>query len=466
MNPLSATWTNVETMVGDTQMQKQARNMAPNDTHGRSSSQQSNGSAVQMGHTRRSSQQPSAIMAAPPVHKFGNIPSQQQGKAVQNGVSGYTGSQSPRFPQHNLGLMRTSPQVGRQMENGQQMISQAGNINSYDGDLLQQMQRSAQSQIQSQMSTPAQGSMGRTPSYGSASFMAPPQPHVAQHSSNQFAPLSGQNWNMGQNFEQQNLPTNGTDQGLVENYTPTMEELDSNFAFDVDALMGDVGAAYAGSQPVLEDTYDGNDWFPTEENLIQTALNSTLPSNRAPPMPQGDFQQPQQRGYQTHSRNHSQPYERRSRDMSHGSESLQNEPIMNMSRNGSRQPSVSGRATRASSRSTPGPSARTRHKTPGSTEPGQVPCVNCYRHWWEGECDEGEPCSNCVATGTRCVRQKCVNYAAGTCDKGNKCPNVHEGDERYQNEEFLVAQTKAGKRPSRMSTRVDAKPAPATSQQD
>lgn len=463
---MSTTWTNGDTMVGGTHIQGQTRSIATNGMHGRSSSQQSNISAGQIAPARRPSQQPGAIMAAPPVRTSGNMTPQQQRYLMQNLAAGNAGSQSPRFPQHNLGLMRTSPQVGRQMENGQQMISQAGNINLYNGDLLQQMQRSAQSQIQSQMSTPAQGSMGRTSSYGSASSMAPPQPHVAQHSSNQFAPLSGQNWNMRHKFEQQNLPTNGTDQGLVGNYAPTMEELDSNFAFVVEALMGEVGAAYAGSQPVLEDTYDGNDWLPIEENLTQTALNSTLPSNGAPPMPQGDFQQPQQRGYQTHSRNYSQPYERGSRDMSHGSESLQNEPIMNVSRIGSRQPSVSGRATQASSRSTPGPSARTRRKTPGPAEPGQVPCVNCYRHWWEGECDEGEPCSNCVATGTKCVRQKCVNYAAGTCDKGNKCPNVHEGDERYPNEEFLVAQTKAGKRPSRMSTRVDAKPAPATSQQD
>jgi len=242
------------------------------------------------------------------------------------------------------------------------------------------------------------------------------------------------------------------------NHAPTMEELDSNFAFDVDVLVGD-----AGSQPNLGDAYNCSDWFPTEDNTTQTDFNSTLPSNGTPPMSQTDFQQPQQRSYQTHSRNHSQLYESDSRDMSNGPESLQNEPTMNMSRNGSRQPSVSGRATRASSRSTPGPSGpsgRSRRKTPGPAEPTQVPCVNCYRHWWEGECDQGEPCSNCVASGTKCVRQKCVNYAAGTCDKGNRCPNVHEGDGRYQNEEFLVAQTKAGKRPSRLGTRADAKPAP------
>ena len=459
MSPLSTTWSNGDTIMGDAQMQRQARHVAPNGMHGRSSSQQSNGSAGQMAPARRPLQQPGAMMAAPPGRTPSNMSPQQQRHLMQNLAAGNAGSQSPRFPQHNLGLMRTSPQVGRQMGSGQHMTNQAGNMNSNDGDLMmQQMQRDAQSQIRSQMSTPAHGSMRRTPSYGSASSAAPPQPHVAQHSSNQFAPLTGQNWNMRQNFEQQNLPTNGTNQRVMGNHAPIMEELDSNFAFDVDALVGD-----AASQPNLGDTYNCSDWFPTEDNTNQTAFNSTLFSMGTPPMSQAEFQQPQQRSYQTHSRNHSQPYEGGSRDMSHGSESLQNEPIMDTSRNGSHQPSVSGRATRASSRSTPGPSGpsgRSRRKTPGPAEPTRVPCVNCYRHWWEGECDEGAPCSNCVASETKCVRQKCINYAAGTCDKGNRCPNVHEGDERYQNEEFLVDQTKAGKRPSRLGTRAEAKPAP------
>ncbi|KAI4671560.1 uncharacterized protein J4E78_000056 [Alternaria triticimaculans] len=465
MSPLSTTWPNGDTIMGDTQMQRQARHVAPNGMHGRSSSQQSTGSAGQMAPARRPSQQPGAMMAAPPGRTPSNMSPQQQRHLMQNLAAGNAGSQSPRFPQHNLGLMRTSPQVGRQMGSGQQMTNQAGNMNSYDGDfMMQQMQRDAQSQIRSQMSTPAHGSMRRTPSYSSASSVASPRPHVAQHSSSQFAPPTGQNWNMRQNFEQQNLSTNGTNQRVAGNYAPIMEELDSNFTFDVNALTGDVGAAYVGSQPNLGDAYDVSDWLPTEDNNTQTAFNSTLPSNGTPPMHQADFQQPQQRSYQTHSRNHSQPYESGSRDMSHGSESLQNEPIMEISRNSSRQPSVPGRATRASSRSTPGPSepsGRSRRKTPGPAEPTQVPCVNCYRHWWEGECDEGQPCSNCVASGTRCVRQKCINYTAGTCDKGNRCPNVHEGDERYQNEEFLVAQTKAGKRPSRLGTKADAKPAPS-----
>ncbi|KAI4652543.1 uncharacterized protein J4E79_008849 [Alternaria viburni] len=464
MSPLSTTWSNGDTIMGDAQMQRQARHVAPNGMHGRSSSQQSTGSAGQMAPARRPSQQPGAMMAAPPGRTPNNMSPQQQRHLMQNLAAGNAGSQSPRFPQHNLGLMRTSPQVGRQMGSGQQMTNQAGNMNSYDGDfMMQQMQRDAQSQIRSQMSTPAHGSMRRTSSYGSASSVASPRPHVAQHSSSQFAPPTGQNWNMRQNLEQQNLSTNGTNQRVAGNYAPIMEELDSNFTFDVNALTEDVGAAYVGSQQNLGDAHDVSDWFPTEDNNTQTAFNSTLPSNGTPPMHQADFQQPQQRSYQTHSRNHSQPYESGSGDMSHGSESLQKEPIMEISRNSSRQPSVPGRATRASSRSTPGPSGpsgRSRRKTPGPTEPNQVPCVNCYRHWWEGECDEGEPCSNCAASGTKCVRQKCINYAAGTCDKGNKCPNVHEGDERYQNEECLVAQTKAGKRPSRLGTRAEAKPAP------
>lgn len=116
--------------------------------------------------------------------------------------------------------------------------------------------------------------------------------------------------------------------------------------------------------------------------------------------------------------------------------------------------------TRVSSRSTPAPQGPSTRRNPVSAEPGKLSCVNCYQHWWENQCDGGQPCSNCNAEGKLCMRQRCYNFASGACDKGSKCPCVHEGDERYQDDDFLLNQGKAGKRPQRIGKKTDAVLAP------
>lgn len=123
------------------------------------------------------------------------------------------------------------------------------------------------------------------------------------------------------------------------------------------------------------------------------------------------------------------------------------------------QPSLN-HETGASSRSTPAPQATSTRRTPAPAEPKMLACVNCYQHWWENQCDGGEPCSNCKVEGQPCKRQRCFNFAAGTCDKGSKCPCVHEGHERYQDDGFLVEQLKAGKRPQRVGKKTEAAIAP------
>jgi len=119
----------------------------------------------------------------------------------------------------------------------------------------------------------------------------------------------------------------------------------------------------------------------------------------------------------------------------------------------------------ASSLATPAPKTVARRRAPPPVQPVRVPCVNCYKHWWDGDCDEGEPCENCVAEKVDCLRQRCFHFATGTCPKGLKCPNVHEGDRRYNNDRFLVDQPKASKRPGRLGKSTEAEAAPVLRQQ-
>jgi hypothetical protein len=126
-------------------------------------------------------------------------------------------------------------------------------------------------------------------------------------------------------------------------------------------------------------------------------------------------------------------------------------------------PSACGRFQRLTP--APGAHAHSQHLTPApgspASGPAKVPCVNCYRHWWEDSCSAGEPCTNCTAEGLSCVRQKCFNFATGTCPKkAGTCPNVHEGDARYWDEEYLVQQEKLGVRPKRMGNQANKKVAP------
>ncbi|RAR15306.1 hypothetical protein DDE83_001340 [Stemphylium lycopersici] len=113
-----------------------------------------------------------------------------------------------------------------------------------------------------------------------------------------------------------------------------------------------------------------------------------------------------------------------------------------------------------SSHPTPVPQVTFTRRTPAPAEPRKLACVNCYQHWWENECDGGELCSNCMAEGQSCKRQRCFNFAAGTCNKGSKCLCVHEGDKWYQHDGFLVEQLKSGKRPQRVGKKTEAIIAP------
>ncbi|RMZ70449.1 metal ion binding [Pyrenophora seminiperda CCB06] len=90
--------------------------------------------------------------------------------------------------------------------------------------------------------------------------------------------------------------------------------------------------------------------------------------------------------------------------------------------------------------------------------PQKVPCVNCYKNWWEDSCDAGETCVNCALENTDCIRQRCFYFSTG-CSK-RQCPTVHEGDTRYTDDRFLVDQNKAGKRPGRVGKSTDALTAP------
>ncbi|KAF9692707.1 hypothetical protein EKO04_009061 [Ascochyta lentis] len=92
-----------------------------------------------------------------------------------------------------------------------------------------------------------------------------------------------------------------------------------------------------------------------------------------------------------------------------------------------------------SSRSTPATSTRS---TPAPAGPCPVVCLHCHENWWNDSCDAGEPCQNCVGSGTACQRPQCLNFAMGTCNKA-QCQRVHEGDMRYRN---VVAKPKTLKR--------------------
>lgn len=86
-----------------------------------------------------------------------------------------------------------------------------------------------------------------------------------------------------------------------------------------------------------------------------------------------------------------------------------------------------------------------------------IACVKCQENWWEHSC-KGQPCENCQLHGTDCKRSKCINFAAGTCDKGSKCKSVHENDPRYHDDEYLVVLEKPTKR---KGTKANATIAPS-----
>jgi hypothetical protein len=454
MNPRSATNTNGDTMMDGAKIQRQAQR-TPDNIHRRQSSQQSNGSAARMAPTQRLSQQQGTGIVAPPHQQSGmssqqqslNMsPQQQQRNFGQQMVSNNASRQSPTSTPYSPYPMYNFPQLRQQMRDGRQMINQPGNLSSaemqdFKARRLQQMRQQVQSQAQAQNSVTMQLQMQPTHSYGSASAMPPPRPRASQVPSECSTLFDVQPPSMNQEASRR--------------YVPNIEDPETMTTFDEEKLF-------------MEETYARDGWLSTGDEQINRGLTPmtftpTLPSNETPKIQEFDNQQPQQRGFQYHTIDPSQLQTGNPRVVSYGPNGVQNQP--NMPMNDSRQLSVSGRETRASSRSTPVPIGRSRRRTPGPSEPVEVPCVNCYRHWWEQECDEGEPCSNCAAEGVQCVRQKCFHFAAGTCDKGNKCPNVHEGDERYQGDSFLVDQAKVGKRPQRLGKKAEAAPAPVMRQQ-
>jgi hypothetical protein len=435
-------------------MQRQAQR-TPDNIHRRQSSQQSNGSAARMAPTQRLSQQQGTGIVAPPHQQSGmssqqqslNMsPQQQQRNFGQQMVSNNASRQSPTSTPYSPYPMYNFPQLRQQMRDGRQMINQPGNLSSaemqdFKARRLQQMRQQVQSQAQAQNSVTMQLQMQPTHSYGSASAMPPPRPRASQVPSECSTLFDVQPPSMNQEASRR--------------YVPNIEDPETMTTFDEEKLF-------------MEETYARDGWLSTgdeqtKRGLTPMTFTPTLPSNETPKIQEFDNQQPQQRGFQYHTIDPSQLQTGNPRVVSYGPNGVQNQP--NMPMNDSRQLSVSGRETRASSRSTPVPIGRSRRRTPGPSEPVEVPCVNCYRHWWEQECDEGEPCSNCAAEGVQCVRQKCFHFAAGTCDKGNKCPNVHEGDERYQGDSFLVDQAKVGKRPQRLGKKAEAAPAPVMRQQ-
>jgi hypothetical protein len=433
---------NDDAMMGGAHVRAQAQ--TPNNIHRRQSSQHSNGSAARMTPTKGLSQQQNGKSSP---QQLLNMMSPQQGQQLfQQIASNDASRQSPTSGSYGPDPTYASPRLSQQTGYNQQSINQPGSLGLFKAQDFEthqslRMRQQFQTQAQAQNSESMQHHMQPRQPYGSASMMPPPQPRTMQVPSKRSMSFDGQPPSVNQEASRRHAPTIRDTQAITASNS---------------------GASFMG------ETYSGDDWFsaggePAMRTHIPRAYTPTLPSNATPDLQEIDHQQPQQRNFQYYTVDPSQLHMDNQRDLSYESNTTPNEP--NNYVNDSRQPSVSGRTTRASSRSTPAPTGRSRGRTPGPSEPTSVPCVNCYRHWWENECDEGEPCSNCAAEGLDCVRQKYFNFAAGTCDKGNRCPNVHEGDERYRDNSRLVDQTKAGKRPQRVGKKADAVLAPITRQQ-
>ncbi|CAI9628825.1 hypothetical protein GT037_001813 [Alternaria burnsii] len=443
ISPGLAADTNDDAMMGGAHVRAQTQ--TPNNIHRRQLSQHSNGSAARMTPTKRLSQQQNGKSS--PQQLLNMMSPQQEQQLFQQRASNDASRQSPTFGSYGPDPTNASPRLSQQMRYNQQSINQPGSLGlfkaqDFETHQSRRMRQQFQTQAQAQNSDSMQQHMQPRQTYGSASMMPPPQPRIMQVPSKRSMSFDGQPPCMNQEASRRHAPTIKDTQAIT---------------------------AFNGGASFLGETYSGDDWFSAGgESAMRThiprAYTPTLPSNATPNLQEINHQQPQQRNFQYYTVDPSQLQIGNERDLSYESNTTPNEPNNYM--NDSRQPSVSGRTTRTSSRSTPAPAGRSRGRTPGPSEPTSVPCVNCYRHWWENECDEGEPCSNCAAEGVDCVRQKCFNFAAGTCDKGNRCPNIHEGDERYQDNNRLVDQTKAGKRPQRVGKKADAVPAPIMREQN
>lgn len=76
---------------------------------------------------------------------------------------------------------------------------------------------------------------------------------------------------------------------------------------------------------------------------------------------------------------------------------------------------------------------------PGLPEPhGSIKgttCISCHYSYWNTDCDDADPCTNCAILGVLCERPKCENFATGTCQK-NKCSRAHENDGWFNVSEY------------------------------
>ena len=83
--------------------------------------------------------------------------------------------------------------------------------------------------------------------------------------------------------------------------------------------------------------------------------------------------------------------------------------------------------TRASMENTP---FSIRDTSPSTVTSRLVACLNCHANWWEGSCDNSEPCGNCRVLGkpsSKCIRPECTNFD-GLSKKGDKCKRAHQND--------------------------------------
>jgi hypothetical protein len=424
-----------------------------------------------------------------------------------------------KFPQTQAYRLRKVQQLQQaQIQGCPQQLGQMPVQGQRSEEQMQQQilqQRNRLSQVQKQM-----GQMQSAPPRGSSSSTLPlafimgnphmgniamtfDHPHTVQVSSNPSIPFDAQWSSSVQDNEQPDIEEGGEKEEASGRFTPAMEDTGMIPAFDAKDLMANDSnsqpegnndsssppAINASSQLVMEDAYTDDDWISSEDALgmgtqypAQMIETMTIAVNGTPPIQNANLQQRQLRDFQhqlidpsllqlvnpegiDHGHGHRQNAASISQRVVNGTQVHPSAQTHHFALSGTCHVPLSGRETPASSRSTPAPQAGSRRRAPSPTELAKVPCVNCYRNWWEQDCDEGSLCANCESEGRDCVRQRCFNFAAGTCPRGpSKCPNVHEGHERYHDDRFLVDQTKVGKRPARIGKSTDARIAPSAVQ--
>jgi hypothetical protein len=431
------------------------------------------------------------------------------------------GQQAFSSPQGQALLARQSPQVPQQQTQMLDQLQQPMQMPVQDQQVHEQMR-----QFMLRNREMSKNEMQPMPQRSSPSSMPPPgfamaSPHMGQMGmpanqagTNQDFTSSATPFDAPPSHPVQHDQANGEEisgQQEMEDVPPIIDfDVDSYMSLDVQSDGSRVAPRPAGSQLMFVENAD-DDWLVEDGQAIdmqggsQMSKTPAVASNGTPQMQNANFQQvqqdtstgtpqmqhasfqhPQQR-FQAHVVDPSQLHPGNPEGFNHGhhhhdgSSTPQMVPYgMQAHPNSQASPFVnyapasqfapgSEMSTPATSRSTPAPGGRARSQrlTPAPdtpVEPAKVPCVRCYKNWWENTCGEGEPCDNCIADnqGHSCTRQKCVNYAPGTCVRAKRgmCPNVHENDQRYHDERFLVQQEKEGLRPKRIGTQANKKTAP------